>query len=172
VSQPPYEPTPPLDPYAKPPTPDAAATQALSSPAPPAPAAPVHYQPPPYQPAAYPPPGYGGTPSGYGTAYPEASQATLALVFGIVGVTVFSILAPFAWWIGLKEKRAIDAGRRDPANRGQAVAGYILGIVGTVLLGIGLLVLIGYVIFFVLFFTGTIATSSSSLGAVLPGLTG
>jgi len=53
---------------------------------------------------------------------------------------VCSVLAPIAWSIGNKELLAIDAGRRDPTNRGSANAGKILGIIGTVFLGIALVV--------------------------------
>lgn len=73
-------------------------------------------------------------------AYPEPSQATTALVLGIVGIVLCGILAPFAWVVGSKEVKAIDAGRRDPSNRGVATAGKILGIVGTVVLAVGMLV--------------------------------
>lgn len=78
--------------------------------------------------------------------YPEASQATTALVLGILGLVVCGILGPFAWSIGNKELQAIDAGRRPPENRGTANAGRILGIVSTVLLGIGIVVIILLVI--------------------------
>lgn len=71
--------------------------------------------------------------------YPEASQATTALVLGILGIVVCQILGPFAWSIGKKELEAIDAGRRPPENRGNANAGKILGIIGTVMLGLGIL---------------------------------
>jgi TRAP-type C4-dicarboxylate transport system permease small subunit len=77
-----------------------------------------------------------------GGAYPEPSQATTALVLGILGIVICGILAPFAWNIGNKELAAIDAGRRAPENRGTANAGRILGIVGTVLLAIGIVFLI------------------------------
>jgi hypothetical protein len=40
----------------------------------------------------------------------------------------------------------VDAGRRDPAGRGPAVAGYVLGIVGTVFLGLGLLFLVTFLV--------------------------
>jgi hypothetical protein len=70
--------------------------------------------------------------------YAEDSQATLALVLGILGIVVCQILGPFAWSIGNSEMNAIDAGRRDPANKGMAQAGKILGIIGTVLLAIGI----------------------------------
>jgi hypothetical protein len=66
--------------------------------------------------------------------YPEASQATTALVLGIVGLVACWVLAPVAWVIGRKEVRAIDAGLRPPENRSSARAGQILGIIGTVIL--------------------------------------
>lgn len=72
--------------------------------------------------------------------YPEASQATTVLVLGILGLVLCGILAPFAWVMGNRELEAIDAGKRPPENRGTANAGKILGIIGTVLLGIGLVV--------------------------------
>lgn len=75
-------------------------------------------------------------------AFPESSQATTALVLGILGIVICGILAPIAWSMGNKELEAIDAGRRPPQNRGTANAGRILGIIGTVLLGIGILAII------------------------------
>ncbi len=72
--------------------------------------------------------------------YAEDSQATVALVLGILGLVICNILAPFAWVIGNNEVNAIDAGRRNPSNRGMAQAGKILGIIGTVLLIIGVLI--------------------------------
>jgi uncharacterized Tic20 family protein len=78
--------------------------------------------------------------------YPEQSQATTALVIGIIGVVVCQILGPFAWWMGQKEIEAIDKGNRPPENRGTAQAGKILGIVGTALLGLGILAIIAVVI--------------------------
>ena len=74
--------------------------------------------------------------------YPEASQATTILVLGILGLIICGVLAPVAWIMGKNELEAIDSGRRPPENRGTANAGKILGIIGTVLIGIGLVVLI------------------------------
>ena len=91
--------------------------------------------------------------------YPEGSESTTALVLGILGIVVCGILGPFAWYIGNREVRAIDEGRRDPSNRGSANAGKILGIVGTVLLGLG--VIVGIV---VLLFVIVASTEVSSLG--------
>jgi len=72
------------------------------------------------------------------TGYPEASQATTAMVLGIVGI-FFTILAPVAWWIAQRELNAIDSGRRSPDNRGTAKTAKVLGIIGTVLFFLGLL---------------------------------
>lgn len=74
--------------------------------------------------------------------YPEASQATTVLVLGILGIVICGILAPFAWVMGNNELEAIDAGRRPPDQRSTANAGRILGIIGTILLGIGVIFLI------------------------------
>ena len=88
--------------------------------------------------------------------YPEASQATTILVLGILGIVVCNVLGPFAWVMGNTEMAAIDAGRRPPENRGTANAGRILGIIGTVILGIGILFIIGF------FFLGWFAFVSDS----------
>ncbi len=88
--------------------------------------------------------------------YPEPSQATTALVLGILGIVICQVLAPFAWSMGQKEMQAIDAGRRPPENRGTANAAKILGIVGTVLLGIAI---IGLILFFVFFSVAAVTTS-------------
>lgn len=74
--------------------------------------------------------------------YPEASQATTILVLGILGLVLCQVLGPFAWVMGNNEIAAIDAGRRPPEQRSTANAGRILGIIGTVLLGIGVVFLI------------------------------
>jgi hypothetical protein len=88
--------------------------------------------------------------------YPEASQATTALVLGIISIVVCGIAGPFAWSIGKKELEAIDSGRRPPGNRGSAQAGRILGIIGTALIGLGIVGIILFVLF------ASIATVSTS----------
>ncbi|HWB89811.1 MAG TPA: hypothetical protein VG872_11480 [Acidimicrobiia bacterium] len=82
-------------------------------------------------------------------AYPEPSQASLLLVLGIIGIFV-PILGPFAWVLGNKELRAIDSGRRAPENRSTANAARVLGIIGTVLLGLSI---VATLIFVALFFS-------------------
>ena len=76
------------------------------------------------------------------SASPEQSQATTILVLGILGIVICQFLGPFAWVMGNKELEAIDAGRRPPENRGTANAGRILGIIGTVFLALGVVLLV------------------------------
>ncbi len=78
-------------------------------------------------------------------AYPEASQATTALVLGILGVIICCTpLGVVAWIMANNEFEGIRGGRRNPANEGTANASRILGIVGTVLFA---LFVIGAILF-------------------------
>ncbi|CAN5500579.1 hypothetical protein BH10ACT10_BH10ACT10_29440 [soil metagenome] len=107
----------------------------------------------PYQ--QQPPPGYGqppyqqpmpyGQPPGYQVRLaPEHPQATTSLVLGIIGLVVCSVVAPFAWRLGKRTLDEIDASQGQVGGRGAAQAGYVLGIIGTVVLGLALLVIVGY----------------------------
>jgi len=95
----------------------------------------------------YPPPGPGGYAQqgfpqpGYGPPLPpKHPQAQTALVLGIIAVVggfacFFPFLiSPFAWFIGAKAKREIAAEPGRWSGQGDAQAGFILGIIGTVLI--------------------------------------
>lgn len=97
---------------------------------------------------AYGQPTYGGQ---YGAAQPHGS-ATTALVLGLVslGGIVFCAgftlpLSPFAWWIGGKAVKEIDANPSAFSGRDQAQAGRIMGIIGTVLLVLGIVAIIALI---------------------------
>lgn len=75
----------------------------------------------------------------------EHPHGTLVLVLGILGVVGVSLFAPFAWYFGSKALREIDASPDVFSNRGNVVAGRVLGIIGTVLMGLALLFLIAFV---------------------------
>jgi hypothetical protein len=81
----------------------------------------------------------------YYGAVPDHPRATTALVLGILGLVACSVLAPFAWSTGKKAVDEIDAAGGRLGGRGQAQAGYIMGVIGTVLLGLGLVALVGFV---------------------------
>lgn len=101
-----------------------------------------------YPPQGYPPPGYGPPgypPSGYGPpgypqyayAPPKHPRAVTAMVLGIVGLAglvtclVPLLAAPFAWAIGARAVKEIDANPTAFSGRGEANAGKIMGIIGT-----------------------------------------
>jgi hypothetical protein len=54
------------------------------------------------------------------------------------------VISPFAWVTGKRTLAEIDASQGRWGGRGQAQAGYVLGIVGTVLLGLGVAFLVIY----------------------------
>ena len=74
--------------------------------------------------------------------YPEQSQATTALVLGILSIVLCQLLGPVAWKLGSHEIRAITEGRRPSEGLGLAQAGRICGIVGSCLLGLAILFLV------------------------------
>ena len=90
---------------------------------------------------------------------PSTGNATLALVLGIVGLVgglgscccclfvVLALCAPFGWYLGHKELRAIRNGRAPAAGQGAAQAGMICGIAGSALLALYVLVILLYVAF-------------------------
>ena len=106
--------------------------------------------PPPYQPQPYPPQFYAPVP-------PQDGMSIAAMVVGIAslvmacGYGVGLLGSPVALVLGLISKRRIDRSNGQLAGRGFAVAGFVLGIVGTVLLAIGV---VGVIVFVIAAFNG------------------
>lgn len=123
--------------------------------------------PPPMASPPYGPPQTGPAeqPAGWGTAWTPAygpllpgtqehKGASTAMVLGIIAmvsmvvslfccVTLPGVLcAPFAWVKGARAKREIDASPGVYGNRGQAAAGVVMGIIGSV---VGLLLVLAFV---------------------------
>jgi hypothetical protein len=63
------------------------------------------------------------------------------MVLGILGLVACQVISPFAWSMGKTTLAEIDASGGRLGGRGAAQAGYICGIVGTVLLGLALVFL-------------------------------
>lgn len=117
---------------------------------PPAGGQPPYGGPPAYgQPQGYPP-------QGYATDHPKA---TTSLVLGILGIVICGIIAPFAWRMGKRTVDEIDASNGQLGARGSAQAGYILGLIGTILLALGL---IFGVLLVVIAIIGAASSSTSS----------
>jgi Domain of unknown function (DUF4190) len=84
---------------------------------------------------------YPQQPGGYAPPPRDHPRATLALVLGILSLVCLQILGPFAWVIGRKAVVEIDASGGQMGGRGQAQAGYVLGIISTALFVLWLVVL-------------------------------
>jgi hypothetical protein len=110
---------------------------------------------------------------GYGTHQPETHRsATTAMVLGLIGLVgimfcggLTLVLSPFAWVIGGRAVKEIDANPGRYSGRDQAQGGRIMGIIGTVLLVLGL---IGIVLFIGLIALGTGFSEGGTSSFVLP----
>ena len=94
------------------------------------------YQPPPVAPGQVPP----GQPGVQIKKTP--TSATVALILGILGVTICTVCAPFAWWQGQVARNEIDNSGGALEGRGLATAGYVMGIIGSAILGLAIVVII------------------------------
>src|SRR4030095_3656072 len=72
----------------------------------------------------------------------KSHRGTLILVLGILGLVICGPLGIVAWVMGSTDLKEIDAGRMDPTGRGLTQAGWIVGIVATVLFLISVVVLL------------------------------
>ena len=72
--------------------------------------------------------------------YFPAHRGGLVLTFGLLGIMLFAPLGIVAWILGSKDLNSMTRGDMDPAGEGMTRAGKVLGIIATVLMGVGLLV--------------------------------
>jgi hypothetical protein len=82
----------------------------------------------------------------YGAFAPDHPQATLVLILGILGLVLCQVISPFAWVMGNRVIKEIDASGGTVGGRSSANAGRICGIIGTVLFGAVLLFAGGLVV--------------------------
>lgn len=90
------------------------------------------------------PPPY-GQPSYGQPGYPprDHPQATTVLVLGILGLVLCQVLAPVAWVMGNRVVNEIDAGMGQVGGRSSANAGRICGIVGTIMMIVAFVLVVG-----------------------------
>ena len=84
----------------------------------------------------------------YGTPYrpPDHPQTTTILILGICGLVLCQVLGPFAWSMGTKALREIDASGGQVGGRDTVNVGRILGMVATALLVLGVLAAVFFVV--------------------------
>lgn len=94
---------------------------------------------------------YGAGPA-YGGMLPDHPSATTAMVLSIIGLAgllfcggITLVLSPFAWAIGGKAVREIDAQPGRYGGRDKAQAGRVMGIIGTVILVLGVVAIVALV---------------------------
>ena len=108
------------------------------------------------------PPGYPGPPS---YLLPDHPDATKAMVIGLIalvgGFTCYLPLAlgPWAWVVGRRVVKEIDAQPGRYEGRGQAQAGFVMGVIATALLLLGALLILGLLALFVVAPAGTVSGS-------------
>jgi hypothetical protein len=88
---------------------------------------------------------YPPAPPPYGPAPVNHPKSTTILVLGILSLVLCQVLGPFAWVMGNAALREIDASRMSPhplAGRDLTQAGRICGIIATVLMVLGLLLVV------------------------------
>lgn len=116
---------------------------------------PPEQPPPPQQPPPQNPYGgapyqaYGGAPTGPPNWAPDHPQATTVLLLGILGIAICQVCAPFAWVIGSRVRKEIDANPAQYGGRSQVQIGYVLGIVGSALLAFYVLAFVAYIVIIV-----------------------
>jgi predicted Zn finger-like uncharacterized protein len=77
----------------------------------------------------------------------EPHRGTLILVLGIVSIVIYALGLPVglpAWIMGKRDLAKMDRGEMDPGGRGTTQAGYICGIIGTILGSLSILLCVGY----------------------------
>lgn len=100
------------------------------------------------------PGGYGAPPpyAAYAAPGPDHPRSTLAMVLGIVGLIggfacgLPLLVSPFAWALGRGAVKDIDASQGRVGGHGQAMAGMVMGIIGTVLLVLGIIALVLFIV--------------------------
>ena len=77
----------------------------------------------------------------------EEHRGTMILVLGLLGILVCAPLAIAAWVMGSGDLKKIKAGQMDPEGESSTRIGYILGIVGTVLMIITAIIVVIMIVF-------------------------
>lgn len=84
----------------------------------------------------------------------RAHRGGLVLTLGLLGVLLFAPIGIAAWVLGNRDLAAMRQGSMDASGEGMTLAGKILGILATVMLILGIIVVIGTLIVLVSSYRG------------------
>lgn len=82
---------------------------------------------------------------------PEHPQATVVFVLGLISFFAAGLTAPFALVMGRNARREMASQPGRYRDSGLLTAGWVMGIIGTIYLGLMVLLIIGYILIFVIF---------------------
>jgi hypothetical protein len=74
-------------------------------------------------------------------------RGTTILILGILGLVVCGPLGIFAWIMGNADLREMTAGTMDPAGRGNTNAGRICGMIASLLMILGAVIMVALLAF-------------------------
>ena len=90
---------------------------------------------------------------GFGPIAQSNGKATTAMVLGIIGLALLPcygiptlFLSPTAYFIGRSSQKEIDANPGSWSNAGMAKAGWIMGLIGSILVLLFIIAIVGLVI--------------------------
>ena len=81
----------------------------------------------------------------------EPHRGVLILVLGILGLMICGIIGIFAWILGKQDLEQMRRGVMDKEGEAMTRVGYILGIVATILMAIGLVIMVLYFVLVIAF---------------------
>ena len=77
----------------------------------------------------------------------EPHRGTLVLVLGVLSLMACGLLGPVAWAMGSADLKKMRAGRMDDRGESETKAGYICGMIATIMMGIGVLMMAAWFLF-------------------------
>ncbi len=81
----------------------------------------------------------------------QPHRGAVILVLGILSIMVCGLVGIFAWIMGKRDLELMRSGQMDREGESLTKAGYILGIVGTIMFLFGLLLFVLYILGIVFF---------------------
>ena len=84
----------------------------------------------------------------------EPHRGVLILVLGILSLMICGVIGIFAWMMGKSDLEKIRLGQMDKEGESLTKVGYILGIVGSILFMLQILLMVVYFVFFMVLIAG------------------